>query len=703
MSGHAEAVARHLDAKGPNREGWWTARCPFPQHDDQKASFSFTKDGYKCFGCGRQGPLADILVLLGLETQPRSTNGKRLTAEDADRLLYNRGLRAETIQRFRIEADVSKQAWRFPMANGSLRYKSFDGSAGVKTWWGGPADGAELYGMLEAREIVLDVLYLVEGEPDVWIARQAGLPAVTFTRGANTVPAPAVRQLAAVGLPLRIIYDWDEAGRAGAVKAAEALRAAGVDVEVLELPNGLPPGGDLTNLYSTLDHDDAAFREVVASLDLMEADCEPAVAKYTGVTLADFRAYMPLHKYIFVPARELWPAVSVNARFPRVHAGKKGLKASTWLDQNQPVEQMTWAPGEPALIEDRLISHGGWIERPGVTCFNLYRPPMIELGDAEKVGPWLDHVYRVYPDQAEHIVAWLAHRVQRPGEKVNHALVLQGPQGTGKDTIIQGAIPAVGSWNVAEVSPDQLLGRFNGFVKSVILRLSEARDLGDLDRYRLYDHMKVYTASPPLVLRCDEKYIPEYSVPNVCGVIITTNYVDGIYLPADDRRHFVAWTDQTKEDFTEEYWTDLYRWYEVENGYGHVAAYLAKYDLSEFNSKAPPPKTSAFWAVADAGRAPEDAELADALEKLGHPDAVTLTMIVQRAESGFADWLQDRRSARMIPHRMEVADYVSVRNDSARDGRWKLGGRRQVVYARRGLSLRDRIDAVNRLVESVRA
>ena len=28
------------------------------------------------------------------------------------------------------------------------------------------------------------------------------------------------------------------------------------------------------------------------------------------------------------------------------------------------------------LIADRLISDGGWISRKGVTCFNLYRPPL---------------------------------------------------------------------------------------------------------------------------------------------------------------------------------------------------------------------------------------------------------------------------------------------------------------------------------------
>ena len=56
---------------------------------------------------------------------------------------------------------------------------------------------------------------------------------------------------------------------------------------------------------------------------------------------------------------------------------------------------------------------------------------------------------------------------------------------------------AIGPWKISEVTPQQMLGRFNGFTKSVILRVSEARDLGDLDRYAFYDHSKSYIASPP--------------------------------------------------------------------------------------------------------------------------------------------------------------------------------------------------------------
>jgi hypothetical protein len=428
-----------------------------------------------------------------------------------------------------------------------------------------------------------------------------------------------------------------------------------------------------------------------------------------GVELADFYAYMPMHNYIFAPSRETWPASSVNSRIPPIPTGetkKNGddevQPASAWLDQHQPVEQMTWFPGEPMLIRDRLIADGGWIPRPGCTCFNLYRPPVVRPGRAADAQRWVDHVHAVYPHEAAHIITWLAHRVQRPGEKVNHALVLGGLQGIGKDTILEPVKYAIGPWNFVEVAPPHLLGRFNGFVKSVIMRVSEARDLGDVDRYGFYEHMKTYTAAPPDVLRCDEKNLREHAVPNVTGVVITSNHkTDGIYIPADDRRHFVAWSERARADFEDDYWTGLYGWFSS-GGNQHVAAYLAEHDLSSFDAKAPPPKTPAFWDIVDANRAPEDAELADALDKLGSPDATTLTEIADRSDGGFAEWIRDRRNSRQIPHRMEAAGYAPVRNDSQTDGRWKVGGKNQVIYARTELTVRDRIAAARRLAEAAR-
>jgi Family of unknown function (DUF5906) len=285
--------------------------------------------------------------------------------------------------------------------------------------------------------------------------------------------------------------------------------------------------------------------------------------------------------------------------------------------------------------------------------------------------------------------------VQRPHIKINHGLLLGGNHGIGKDSLLAPVKYAVGPWNFAEVNPHHLFGDFNGFKKSVILRVNEGRDLGDVDRYKFYDHMKDYMAAPPDVLRVNEKHLREYYVINCCGVVITTNYkTDGIYLPADDRRHFVAWSNRNKEDFQKKYWNDLWGWYERE-GYGHVAAYLASLDISAFDPKAPPPQTPAFWDIVDASRAPEDAELADVLEELGSPNAVTTSQIANKATGDFKVWIQDRKNRRAIPYRLEKCGYTPVRNGAAKDGYWRIDGRRHPVYAKASLSERDRLVAVS--------
>ena len=430
-----------------------------------------------------------------------------------------------------------------------------------------------------------------------------------------------------------------------------------------------------------------------------------------GVSLDDFHAFMPTHSYIFAPTGEMWPSSSVNARIPPVplveengaplvdEKGKqKTVRANSWLDEHRPVEQATWAPGLPVLIHDRLISDGGWIERSKVTCFNLYRPPTIKLGDTGQAGTWREHLAKVFGEDAMHIIQWLAHRVQRPHEKINHALVLGGAQGVGKDTLLEPVKQAIGPWNFAEVSPQQMLGRFNGFLKSVILRVSEARDLGDFARFAFYDHMKAYTAAPPDVLRVDEKHLREHAILNCVGVVITTNYkVDGIYLPPDDRRHFVAWSDLTKEDFTADYWNNLWRWY-GSGGNRHVAAYLNELDISSFDPKAPPAKTRAFWSIVDANRAPEDAELADALDNMHNPDAITISDVARAADGETVEWLNDRKNRRAIPHRLERCGYAPARNDAAEDGLWKIGGKRAVVYVRKELSVRERLKVASQRV-----
>ena len=88
--------------------------------------------------------------------------------------------------------------------------------------------------------------------------------------------------------------------------------------------------------------------------------------------------------------------------------------------------------------------------------------------------------------------------------------------------------------------------------------------------------------------------------------------------------------------------------------FADIAAYLRERDISNFDPKAPPAKTAAFWSIVDANRPAEESELADIIDKLKNPNVLTL-LILQNgtSDSSLADWLADRKNRRVIPYRLE--------------------------------------------------
>ena len=103
----------------------------------------------------------------------------------------------------------------------------------------------------------------------------------------------------------------------------------------------------------------------------------------------------------------------------------------------------------------------------------------------------------------------------------------------------------------------------------------------------------------------------------------------------------------------------------------NVAAYLSGLDISNFDSKAPPPKTPAFWAIVDANQAPEESELADVLDKLGWPDATTINeLALETSSADFATWLRTGRTA--APSRTALNAVATSRSKRHRE-QWPLG------------------------------
>jgi hypothetical protein len=111
----------------------------------------------------------------------------------------------------------------------------------------------------------------------------------------------------------------------------------------------------------------------------------------------------------------------------------------------QGVEQMTWSPGDDNLIRDKLTVEGGWLSCSDATVFNLYQPPQRALGDPAKAGPWINRLEHVYPDNADHIACFIAHRVQMPHERSATPCCSAGPrdrQGLAARRLAGGGRPA---------------------------------------------------------------------------------------------------------------------------------------------------------------------------------------------------------------------------------------------------------------------
>jgi hypothetical protein len=112
--------------------------------------------------------------------------------------------------------------------------------------------------------------------------------------------------------------------------------------------------------------------------------------------------------------------------------------------------------------------------------------------------------------------------------------------------------------------------------------------------------------------------------------------------------------------------------------------------------------TPAFWNIVNANRSTEEGELQDILDRLGNPDAVTISQMIEAAPpdvggDSLRGWLSERKNRKAFNHRLESCGYRAVHNSTAKDGYWRIGERRQVAYAKISLSRNEQIKAVEAL------
>lgn len=413
---------------------------------------------------------------------------------------------------------------------------------------------------------------------------------------------------------------------------------------------------------------------------------EAALANVADLaSLNDYYAFHQTGEFIHRPTGDLHPATVLDNVI--------GKDARMALYSSRPVHRMTWAPGYPERFRvcdldptDHKAAQS-WL-------YNRYQPPRMPDRSGD-VTPWLELIRKLYPENVDHIVNYFADAVQFPQHKCNHALVLgSGVHGIGKDTLLAPLRHAVGHRNFAVIKPSDLVTPYNPWAASRVIQISESRDLGEghagISRFDMYERCKDYTAAPPTTLLCNDKYVKQHQVLNVCRVVLTTNHaVDGLYLHPEDRRHYCAWSDAEKMD--EDTALALYEWYGA-GGLDFVANHLATLNLDArgWNRSARPAQTAWWHQLVEGGLSAEDERFNDALDKLGRPEWVTLAMIAGAAGLELAGWIASHGNKRKVEREMDRAGYRRFPNPAEpKKGRWYVEGRRVVVYRRADVAIND--------------
>lgn len=430
------------------------------------------------------------------------------------------------------------------------------------------------------------------------------------------------------------------------------------------------------------------------------------VPKTGEVPIGHFVFYGPGNNYIYRPTTSFWIAPAVDAAVSPVNENGKIVKASDWLRLNELVTSMTVWPGEEDdVIKGKDCRNGQLVPVPGSAVFNAYKRPTIELGDARLAGPFVEHVRKVFNKEgdADQFLNYMAHRVQKPWEKPRFALLLAGDQGVGKDTAVEFCVPAIGSWNVANIEPAALEGSFNEYVASTLVRISEAANLHEMTKWAFNEKTKVLIAGTPDEGVVNPKYGQKYSVRMYCGVVITTNHLaNGIYIPEGDRRYDVIASASASEmglhsdEDKRKYFGELWDWF-LDGGNGHVAAFLHERKLDGWSASNGQRKTDAHRTVVVSGMV-GDHWLQDALDEIEE-------VLGENFGCVRADWIVEIacKNGEMKPvearakllHAIKRFGFEVLKSDHSNDGRFKFGRKNVVVYKRQGAPIID-VESLNR-------
>jgi putative DNA primase/helicase len=184
------------------------------------------------------------------------------------------------------------------------------------------------------------------------------------------------------------------------------------------------------------------------------------------------------------------------------------------------------------------------------------------------------------------LLCWMAYPLQNPGAKMNSAVIMHGPQGTGKSTVFQVLGKIYGDYSTV-LNQRALEDKFNADWSDSKLFILAEEVVTRAEMWHIKNELKELVTGE--WIRVNPKNVAAYRQRNHVNICYLSNEDQPLPLENDDRRHCVIWTPP---ELSAEYYDELY--IELENG-GVEAFYhyLLNLELGDFHPKKRPPMTEA--------------------------------------------------------------------------------------------------------------
>lgn len=276
------------------------------------------------------------------------------------------------------------------------------------------------------------------------------------------------------------------------------------------------------------------------------------------------------------------------------------------------VDHLTYLPGKLKIFEEKNKKY-----------LNTWEPSTLE----EKSGEaklFYDHVSYLLPDETEQsiLLDWLAFNIQKPGEKMMWAVLIQGEHGIGKSYFCEMFKMLIGENNIAEPSNEELKCMYTGWMQRCsLVVIHEVLSTGKIETMN-----KLKTLITEKNVRIHEKYMPSFSQPNCANFLLLTNNTDSIFIERTERRYCVFQSPSKPKD--KSYFETLFNW--TKKNAGEILYQLKNRDLTEFKPYAHAPHTAARDVLVEESLTVLESWIKESVEDFVFPfksDVVSITDI----------------------------------------------------------------------------